>query len=386
MKYGFKKVLIAVLIAGLVTPAGFSFAANAPSISDLQAMIQQLQEQIRQLQAQINQLKPAFVNYLQIGTRGAEVKELQEFLKTDHGIYPEGLTTGYFGPLTQAAVKKFQKKHGIEPVGVVGPKTRAKLNELLTKGAGASGIIPPGLLIAPGIQKKFVTGSPDELQPGSTQYVVLPKPVYDLERLANKIQELINNERVQAGLSALAWDEQLAQLAADHSQDQARDNQEITNPNLLCHYPLIRHEGFSFGFTLKDRLNNRNVSYRLAGENIAIIPLNENLVYRYEIDDLPSECPEIAGFESAEGTQEEITKMYQNALAEALSVVRTLEPVEWVNMEWLSAGEIAEQIVEGWMGSSGHRRNILTAEFDFGGVGIVEVNNYLVVTHNFVGR
>ncbi|PIW91858.1 MAG: hypothetical protein COZ89_02970, partial [Candidatus Nealsonbacteria bacterium CG_4_8_14_3_um_filter_37_23] len=68
--------------------------------------------------------------------REDEVKTLQEFLKTPPAggpdIYPEGLVTGYFGSLTEKAVKKFQEKNGIEPIGTVGPKTRAKINELLS--------------------------------------------------------------------------------------------------------------------------------------------------------------------------------------------------------------------------------------------------------------
>jgi hypothetical protein len=39
---------------------------------------------------------------------------------------------------------KFQQKHGFEQVGSVGPKTRAKLNELLNQGT-LSGTLPPGL-------------------------------------------------------------------------------------------------------------------------------------------------------------------------------------------------------------------------------------------------
>ena len=59
---------------------------------------------------------------------------------------------------------------GVEQVGRVGPKTMAKINELLTEGAGASGKVPPGLLIAPGIAKKIgYTPTPptdQELPPG----------------------------------------------------------------------------------------------------------------------------------------------------------------------------------------------------------------------------
>ena len=64
------------------------------------------------------------------GSSGKEVAYLQEFLKTILDLYPEGMITGYFGALTERAVKRFQSKYGIEPVGNVGKKTRAKLNSL----------------------------------------------------------------------------------------------------------------------------------------------------------------------------------------------------------------------------------------------------------------
>ena len=67
---------------------------------------------------------------LSLGMRGNDVKSLQEFLARDPKIYPEGLATGYFGQKTQMAVKKWQQKYGIEAVGIVGPKTIAKLKEI----------------------------------------------------------------------------------------------------------------------------------------------------------------------------------------------------------------------------------------------------------------
>lgn len=61
-----------------------------------------------------------------IGSIGNEVTELQKRL-TLEGLY-SGPVTGYFGPLTQTAVKAYQAKHGLDQVGIVGPKTRAELN------------------------------------------------------------------------------------------------------------------------------------------------------------------------------------------------------------------------------------------------------------------
>jgi peptidoglycan hydrolase-like protein with peptidoglycan-binding domain len=39
-----------------------------------------------------------------------------------------GPVTGYFGPLTSEAVRKYQRANGLEAVGALGPKTRALLN------------------------------------------------------------------------------------------------------------------------------------------------------------------------------------------------------------------------------------------------------------------
>lgn len=71
-----------------------------------------------------------FTKTLVLGTKDAEVFNLQKVLSLDSAIYPEGEITGYFGKLTEAAVKKFQQKYGIRITGQVGPQTRAKLNEL----------------------------------------------------------------------------------------------------------------------------------------------------------------------------------------------------------------------------------------------------------------
>lgn len=71
---------------------------------------------------------------LSIGATGADVSELQTFLAQDSTIYPQGLITGYFGPLTAAAVSKFQARNGIDAVGRVGPITLAALHAQMTGG------------------------------------------------------------------------------------------------------------------------------------------------------------------------------------------------------------------------------------------------------------
>src|SRR3989338_4799121 len=65
---------------------------------------------------------------LEFGMSGSDVTALQTFLAQDNTIYPQGLVTGYFGPLTQSAVSNFQSRNGIDTVGRVGPITLAALN------------------------------------------------------------------------------------------------------------------------------------------------------------------------------------------------------------------------------------------------------------------
>ncbi len=71
---------------------------------------------------------------LSLGDSGDDVIQLQAYLARDPELYPEAKVTGYYGPLTVAAVKRFQARHGITQVGRVGPQTMAKLNELIGSG------------------------------------------------------------------------------------------------------------------------------------------------------------------------------------------------------------------------------------------------------------
>ena len=79
---------------------------------------------------------------LKKGVTNAEVKILQKILNSDPdtiiattGSGSPGNETTFFGAATLKAIKKFQEKHdlsspGDEGYGNVGPKTRAKLNEI----------------------------------------------------------------------------------------------------------------------------------------------------------------------------------------------------------------------------------------------------------------
>lgn len=64
-----------------------------------------------------------FTRFLSMGSKGKDVKALQEVLKNE-GLLGAA-ATGYYGALTKEAVTQLQTQNNLEPVGVVGPKTLA---------------------------------------------------------------------------------------------------------------------------------------------------------------------------------------------------------------------------------------------------------------------
>lgn len=74
--------------------------------------------------------KAVFMRGLSVGSKGDDVRNLQTRLLNE-GFF-KGSITGYFGPLTQVAVKAYQAKYGIDQLGIVGPATRAQLNKIVT--------------------------------------------------------------------------------------------------------------------------------------------------------------------------------------------------------------------------------------------------------------
>jgi peptidoglycan hydrolase-like protein with peptidoglycan-binding domain len=72
---------------------------------------------------------------LPLGSRGPDVTKLQQFLAWEYSNFYSSYVTGYFGPITQAAVKQWQREHNIVSsgtpwttgYGAVGPRTRAAM-------------------------------------------------------------------------------------------------------------------------------------------------------------------------------------------------------------------------------------------------------------------
>lgn len=144
-----RKLLSGFAIVALLIP----IAVSAATAEELAAQIKALLEQVAALQQQVGagptpSLQtgtgaasggtlqcPRVSRVLRRGASGADVTRLQQFLALDPSVYPEAQVTGYYGALTEAAVKKFQCKNKLvcdgspesTGYGVTGPRTAALL-------------------------------------------------------------------------------------------------------------------------------------------------------------------------------------------------------------------------------------------------------------------
>jgi N-acetylmuramoyl-L-alanine amidase len=71
------------------------------------------------------------------GSRGPEVQELQS--KLSQLGYSVGTADGKFGPKTEAAIRSFQKDHGLKVDGLAGTQTIKELKRLTGQSTNASG-------------------------------------------------------------------------------------------------------------------------------------------------------------------------------------------------------------------------------------------------------
>ena len=105
----------------------------------------------------------AFTKVLRFNETNDDIKRLQTILASDKTIYPEGITSGYFGNLTRSAIQRFQAKYGIVSggspettgYGAFGPKTRAKVQEIFS----SVSLVPGGETVSPAPTQTITTSS-----------------------------------------------------------------------------------------------------------------------------------------------------------------------------------------------------------------------------------
>ena len=64
------------------------------------------------------------------GDKNVEVEHLQEILALETVSFPENLVTGYFGSITEKALKQFQAKYDLVQSGIIDAATQTKLHSI----------------------------------------------------------------------------------------------------------------------------------------------------------------------------------------------------------------------------------------------------------------
>ncbi|MEN9613980.1 MAG: hypothetical protein RLZZ347_287 [Candidatus Parcubacteria bacterium] len=113
---------------------------------------------------------------MNLGSKGSQVTQLQQFLATNAFIYPQAIVTGFYGPLTQSAVTQFQVAYDLPQVGRVGPMTLEKINEIVSSGLGLDTIAPNmgSLSVQANRTDATISWSTSELARGQVFYDVNP--------------------------------------------------------------------------------------------------------------------------------------------------------------------------------------------------------------------
>lgn len=212
-----KKVLAGVLgLAMMVTVS--PMVGNAQTTADLQAQINSLLATIAQLQAQLAVQTGGgltgqynFTQDLTVGSTGGDVTSLQQFLVGGGYLnMPIGVSYGYFGPLTRAAVASWQAANGISPaVGYFGPISRARANAMGQAGTPGtpgtpttpgSGITTPGVEGILTVSKNPTPSSGQTLREGD-----MMAPVLGLKIEAKNSDLAVQRVKLNLGASTAAY-------------------------------------------------------------------------------------------------------------------------------------------------------------------------------------
>lgn len=167
--------------------------------------------------------------------------------------------------------------------------------------------------------------------PESTLYN--SSPALDIPALETEIHTLINQQRSASGLSGLSYDSSLASVARKHSADMAQNK-------YFSHYDLQGLDPTARGSAEGYSCNKNSGSVYSTG-------IAENIMQNTRYDSV----------------------MYYNGVP---------------HYAWNSPAVIAQSTVDSWMGSAGHRENILSPAYDREGIGVATAgDNNVYITEDF---
>lgn len=180
-------------VAAAPAPAPSAPTPTTDKVALLKSQIAQIQSKISAIQTQSSQAGLVFfVKDMNFGERGEDIRKLQELLKQDKEIYPEGKVTGYFGPATLKAVRNFQTKYSLPAVGRVGPLTRQKLAQIFGSAKKEEAVSP----VTPKIEVK-----PSEIaapKPSSSQIQSIQEQIKALQTKVIQEQIRLIQEKLKA--------------------------------------------------------------------------------------------------------------------------------------------------------------------------------------------
>lgn len=168
-----------------------------------------------------------------------------------------------------------------------------------------------------------------------------PQPKLNITQLEKRIHVLINEERMANGLSLLAYDDELAGIAREHSLDMVVGNY-FAHVNLEGQDPTSRAEEAGY------------------------------------------DCYKDFGDYYVTGIAENLYQDWLYSSYKEQSYTYGTETTTTITYDWQSQEELARAAVSGWMNSPGHRANILESDYDREGIGVsVDITNAVYVTQNF---
>lgn len=161
----------------------------------------------------------------------------------------------------------------------------------------------------------------------------IQKPDINVSGLESDIHNLINSEREKNGLNSLQLDNKLSDIARAHSQDMAARN-------FFSHY----------------NLDGQDPTARASAAGYS--------------------CYKNYGSYYTVGIAENI---FKNWLYTSITYYSSVPSYNWQTQD-----EIASSVVSGWMGSPGHRQNILTSTYGKEGIGVaIASDNAVYITEDF---
>jgi len=159
------------------------------------------------------------------------------------------------------------------------------------------------------------------------------QPEIRIPDLEHRVHDLINKERTKHKESALQFDEGLSRIARAHSADMAKRK--------------------FFG-----HLNPEGQDATERGKRAGYI------------------CRKVYAGYFTQGLAENI---YQGSLYSRIRITGNQRSYDWYSLD-----QLAEEAVEGWMDSEGHRKNILEKNYEKTGIGIaVDSDDKVYVTQVF---